>query len=386
MRVVIVVRSQSGVPGGAGVPGGQIGMVQLARALAAAGIDVEMFVGGRRMRYLRGLDGVRTTYFRWPAWLERIAQAGPSRVRASAAGLRRRRWLEAVANLPGLDAADVIHVQGLEDAERLLPRIGGPLVVTHWGRVRRWQAKGDGDREGLADRLERIRQQVRLVAIGEAQGQALAEVGLPPADVIPPGIDLDHFTPGDRAQAKLQLGMPAGQATVLYVGRLAPDKDVATLLRAFALPSPHAARSRLLVIGDGPLGAELQGLAHELGIGAATTFLPFVAHEDLPAYYRACDVTVVPSDRLETFCMVALEAIACGSPLIVTDQVPEIIRRFPTVPWVSPGDPAALRRQLDGALDGAIPPAGTAAMADYSWGGVARRYVRLYQSALRHEA
>ncbi|MGH4006717.1 MAG: hypothetical protein ACRDTH_00855 [Pseudonocardiaceae bacterium] len=77
---MIIMRSQSGVPGGAGVPGGQIGMVQLARALARLGVDAELFVGGCRMGYLSGLEGVATTYFRWPEWLDslfRIARPHP---------------------------------------------------------------------------------------------------------------------------------------------------------------------------------------------------------------------------------------------------------------------------------------------------------------------
>lgn len=387
MRVVIIIRSQSGVPGGAGVPGGQIGMVQLARALARFGVDVELFVGGRRMGYLSGLEGVATTYFRWPAWLDRLFRVGPARIRTLGADLRRRRWLDAVASLPGTAAADVIHVQGLEDAESLLTRLRGPLVVTHWGRVRRWRPSGSAPHdESLQRRLLRINENVKLVAIGEAQGEELAAAGMPPAEVIPPGIDLQHFTPGDRAEARRRTGLPADDGVVLYVGRLAADKNVETLLRAFALPSRHSRRTRLLIVGDGPLREPLQHLSGELGIDAATTFLPFVPHGDLPAYYRGCDVAVVPSDRLETFCMVALEAIACGCPLVVTYQVPEIVRRFPAVPAVAPYDAEDLRRRIDAALDGRVQPANNTRMADYDWSSVARRYIALYQSALRHAA
>ncbi|HUZ03174.1 MAG TPA: hypothetical protein VMU89_22745, partial [Thermomicrobiaceae bacterium] len=157
------MRSQSGVPGGAGVPGGQIGMVQLARALARLDVDVELFVGGRRMGYLTGLDGVTTTYFRWPAWLDRLIKLSPARIRTLAANLRRRRWLDAVASLPGIASADVIHVQGLEDAESLLTKFSGPLVVTHWGRVRRWRPRDPGpdDGQSLLHRIQRIRESVK---------------------------------------------------------------------------------------------------------------------------------------------------------------------------------------------------------------------------------
>ena len=149
MRVVMITRSQSGVPGGAGVPGGQIGMVQLARSLVRLGVDVELFVGGPLMSYVSGLDGVAAKCFRWPVWLDRLIRASPGQFRARGADLRRRRWVAAVAALPGIATADAIHVQGLLDTEALLTRFSGPVVVTHWGRVRRWQPQGlsaDADR------------------------------------------------------------------------------------------------------------------------------------------------------------------------------------------------------------------------------------------------
>ena len=84
--------------------------------------------------------------------------------------------------------------------------------------------------------------------------------------------------------------------------------------------------------------------------------------------------------------MVAPEAIACGCPLIVTHQVPEILERFPAVPSVAPYDVEELCRRISAALDGRVQPADNTRMADYDWSGVARRYVDLYQSALRRAA
>ena len=385
MKVLIHVRAQSGVPGGVGVPGGQIGMIQLARALARLGVDVELFVGGPRMSYLDGLDGVTTRYFHWPLWLDRLIKVSPAPVRTLGTNLRRRRWLRAVSSLTGPGGADVIHVQGLKDAEALLTEIGGPLVVTHWGRVNRWLPRESkpNENEALQRRVQLLRDNVRLAAIGEAQAAALTSAGLPPAEIIRPGIDLQHFSPGERAGARRRVQLPADAAVVLYVGRLAADKNVEALLTAFARLPPRSPRPRLLIIGDGPLGPKLHQLSSQLGIDESTTFLPFVPHKDLPWYYRAADVMVVPSNYLETFCMVALEAIACRCPLIVTDQVPEILRRFPTVPSVGPHDIEALCDHIGAALDGDVKPADGARMADYDWSGVARRYLDFYNTALR---
>lgn len=366
------------------MPGGQIGMVQLARALARLGVHVHLFVGGHRPRYLRGLEEVPATYFRWPAVLDRTFGTSPHGVRALGGRFRRRRWLDAVTTLAETDAWDVIHVQGMEDTETLLARLDGPLVSTHWGRVRRWQPDGVREHdESLRRRVARLREHVALVAIGESQGEEMEAVGLPPAAVIPPGIDLRHFAPGDRTDARQRVALPPDEGVILYVGRLAPDKNVEMLLRAFALPSRHTRRARLLVIGDGPLRQRLQALSAELGIEKRTTFQAFVPHQDLPAYYRAANITVVPSDRLETFCMVALEAIACGSPLVVTDQVPEMTRRFPAVPAVAPHDTQGLRQWIDEALEGRVQPVNRKRLADYDWSQVAHRYIALYQTAVR---
>lgn len=385
MKVVMIMRAQSGVPGGAGVPGGQIGMIQIAKGLARLNVDVELFIGGPRMSYLNDLEGVTTKYLRWPIWLDKLIKESPDRVRALGTNLRRRRWLKAVSSLTSQGDADVIHIQGMKDAEALLPAINGPLVVTHWGRVGKWlpdesKPNGNGD---LQRRMQLLRDNVKLVAIGEAQGVALTSAGLPPDDIIEPGIDLQHFSPGDRAEARRRVNLPTDVPIVLYVGRLAPDKNVESLMTAFARLRSRTPQPHLLVIGDGPLRPKLHELSTELGIHAMTTFLSFVPHQDLPSYYRAADVMVVPSNYLETFCMVALEAIACRCPLIVTDQVPEILRHFPNVPSAGPYDIDALCDHLSAALNGKVKPADDARMADYGWNNVARRYLDFYSTALR---
>ncbi|MGH3568073.1 MAG: glycosyltransferase family 4 protein [Pseudonocardia sp.] len=388
MRVLVIMRGQGGVPGRAGVPGGQIGMVQLARALSRLGVEVELFVGGPRPPYLAGLDDVRIDHFRWPAHWERAVAALPRPLQEPAAAFRRRRWLDAVSALPGLAAADVVHVQGLQDAEALLTRFTGRIVVTHWGRVNRWRAAGTArDEDALRIKLAALHRNTEIVAIGDVQAEELSSVGLPPVAVIPPGIDIEHFTPGDRTAARQVVGFGKDEELVLYVGRLTSDKNVETLMRAVASTSGHpGGRRHLLIVGDGPLREPLQRLAVDLSIDSMTTFRSFVPHSDLPAYYRASDVTVVPSDRLETFCMVALEAIACGSSLVVTDQVPEILRHFPGTPAVQPYDVVGMSRMIDEAVDGHTPPTIPIELTRYDWTSAARQYIDVYRSKTSRSA
>ncbi|WP_412737885.1 glycosyltransferase [Krasilnikovia sp. MM14-A1259] len=370
------------MPGGVGVPGGQIGMVQLARFLARGGSEVRLFVGGPRMKYLDGLDGVEPIHFRWPEWLDRLLRRGPRPIRDMGRRWRRRRWLSTVRRLLRAHPVDVIHVQGLEDAETLISAIEGPIVVTHWGRVRRWSSDTDDGQadSALARRLRRLRRNTEIVAIGQAQEAELARVGLPAVGVIPPGIDLDHFTPGDKAAARDHLGLAGGGGIVLYVGRLTPDKNVESLIRAFELLRDHPSRPRLLIVGTGSLRESLRSLSRDLGLDDMVRFIDFVPHHDLPQYFRACDVTVVPSDDLETFCMVGLEAIACRAPLLVTEHVPEITTRFPAVPWVTARDIPAMSREIARALDGDVAPADAAGLAEFGWDAIALKYVSLYKS------
>ncbi len=135
-------------------------------------------------------------------------------------------------------------------------------------------------------------------------------------DVVHPGVDLQTFTPGDRAAARAELGLPAGRPIVAFVGRIQPLKAPDVLLRAVAL-LPEV---RVLVAG-GPSGTGLASpdglrkLAAELGIADRVDFLPPQSRERLAQVYRAADLVAVPSYS-ESFGLVAVEAQACGTPVV----------------------------------------------------------------------
>jgi glycosyltransferase involved in cell wall biosynthesis len=131
------------------------------------------------------------------------------------------------------------------------------------------------------------------------------------------GVDADHFRPaaGDAARAGLQI--PQQAEVVLFVGALDAAhhfKGLSTLLRAFARVG--GAERRLLVVGDGDMRAHYQREAAELGIAGQACFAGRVAHAELPAYYAAADVVVLPSSPPESFGMVLIEGMACGKPVI----------------------------------------------------------------------
>jgi D-inositol-3-phosphate glycosyltransferase len=139
-------------------------------------------------------------------------------------------------------------------------------------------------------------------------------------DVVHPGVDLQVFSPGDKAEARRALGLDADEQVVAFVGRIQPLKAPDILLRAAATLTDLYPRLRVLVAG-GPSGSGLQApdtlmrLAAELGISARVSFLPPQPRGEIAAVYRAADLVAVPSYS-ESFGLVAIEAQACGTPVV----------------------------------------------------------------------
>jgi D-inositol-3-phosphate glycosyltransferase len=142
--------------------------------------------------------------------------------------------------------------------------------------------------------------------------------------VIPPGVDLQRFSPGDRLAARRRVGVPADAVVLLFVGRIQPLKGPDLLLQAAArmLADDPGLRATLQVLVVGaPSGSglaeprRLQELAVSLGVTDVVRFLPPQPPAQLAEHYRAADVAVVPSHN-ESFGLVALEAQACGTPVV----------------------------------------------------------------------
>jgi D-inositol-3-phosphate glycosyltransferase len=137
--------------------------------------------------------------------------------------------------------------------------------------------------------------------------------------VIPCGVNLDRFRPRDRADARATLGLPSERDIVLFVGRLEPLKGIEILIDAIA-ELEDSTPDLVVVGGDERASSYIAGLraqAERAGIGDRIHFAGAVAQESLPAYYSAADVCVVPS-YYESFGLVALEAMACGTPVIAS--------------------------------------------------------------------
>lgn len=189
---------------------------------------------------------------------------------------------------------------------------------------------------------------VRIVVSSPALGESAPELQefQSKCTVIPFGVESPNVEMTDAILSRAHaIRREANRPIVLFVGRLVPYKGVDVLLDA--LSGLDAAG---LIVGDGPMRAQLESSARALGIENRVWFVGSVSDEELAAMYRACDVFVLPSvTRQEAFGVVQLEAMAAGKPVISTDigtGVGWVNRNAETGFVVPPRDPVALREAI----------------------------------------
>lgn len=219
--------------------------------------------------------------------------------------------------------------------------------------------------------------------------------------IIPPGVDTSHFYPIPVDEAKEFIGAPVEDRMLLYVGRIEPLKGIDTLIQAIAhMQEGGAITGRdhyLVVIGGNPRGDEngvteemerLQNLCDELGLGDLVLFLGKRGQETLPYYYSAAEIVVVPS-HYESFGMVALEAMACGTPVVASQVggLAYLVKDGVTGYVVPNDDPVALGKQLSELVEQAdlrkiLGEQAAEYAIDYDWGKISTRMVDLYHAVL----
>lgn len=170
----------------------------------------------------------------------------------------------------------------------------------------------------------------RIIANTTTEAQELIRLyGADPHQtaVVHPGVDLGVFSPGDSTVARARVGLPQDARVLLFVGRIQPLKAPDVIIRLTAdlvERDPTLRHSLLSVICGGPSGAgperldQLHKLAADLGVSDVVRFLPPANRADLADLYRAADVVLVPSHS-ESFGLVAIEAQACGTPVVAAD-------------------------------------------------------------------
>jgi D-inositol-3-phosphate glycosyltransferase len=139
--------------------------------------------------------------------------------------------------------------------------------------------------------------------------------------IVPPGVDHAFFAPGHRPQARRAVALPSGGPLIAFVGRIQPLKGADIAVRVLGALAPRYEDIHLVIVGgpSGPHGeahlAELHAQVEANGLAEKVRFVSPQPHELLSTYYRAADLCIVPS-RSESFGLVALEAAACGTPVV----------------------------------------------------------------------
>ncbi|MEM1334421.1 MAG: glycosyltransferase [Actinomycetota bacterium] len=228
------------------------------------------------------------------------------------------------------------------------------------------------------------------VSCVEERDQFLRLYGRPDGEVaiVAPGVEHAFFAPGSRAGARAALGVDPDTPRVLFVGRIQPLKGPDVAIRALAAMRHDTAHLSIVGGASGRDGDDETDRAHrlvdELGLVERVEFVPPQPHHILSTHYRAADVVIVPS-RSESFGLVALEAAACGTPVVAAavGGLQSLVDDGETGYLVHGRDPAAYAERIDRIvadpdLAGAMSAAAVARASTYTWRTAAQRLRWLY--------
>jgi D-inositol-3-phosphate glycosyltransferase len=270
-------------------------------------------------------------------------------------------------------------------------------------RVARLPGEAEGDYRVDGER-EVLRQADRIVAATPAelaQLQWLYQADVRNAVIIPPGVDLSHFYPIPAEEAKEFISLPPCDPLLLFVGRIEPLKGIDTLIEAIAIMRQRQVYVCLTVVG-GSLDdeqaaitdemARLQALREKYNLQDLVAFLGRRSQDTLPYYYSAAQAVVVPS-HYESFGMVALEAMACGTPVVASQVggLAFLVQDGVTGFTVPVDEPQALADRLitliqDAPLRKRMGEQAAAFAKEYGWDKIAPRIVKLYDELLEARA
>jgi D-inositol-3-phosphate glycosyltransferase len=301
---------------------------------------------------------------------------------------------------PDLPPADVIHanywLSGIS-GHAIKHRLGLPLVST-FHTLERVKAEASPEEVEAAEPGRRANAEAEIIGCSDAmlascevEARQLVELygaSEERIEIVPLGVDHAFFSPGDRAQARRAVGVEVEGPLLLFVGRIQPLKGADVAVRVANL----LGGVRLVIVGgpSGPHGpAELvsvRALVRELGLAGRVCFVPPQPHELLSSWYRAADVCLVPS-RSESFGLVALEAAACGTPVVASavGGLTAIVEHGRTGQLVEGRSAQGFAAATAALLDDPIGSLGVGLQAAerarrYSWKTAAARLRRLYGS------
>ncbi len=225
---------------------------------------------------------------------------------------------------------DLIHVHGhpyLSSflAAKIAKRYGKPLVLTQHNTFIEYNNFWD-DIEKLNDLAigkQVLKEADKIIVVSNATRNYVLSLGADPEkiEVVHNGVDLNRFKPltGIRDEMRKKLEIPQDSSVALTVRRLVYKNGIDTLIESAKIAIKKNPRLVFIVIGKGPDFAEVKEKIVQLGMQRNFRLMGFISDEDLPFYYNVADFFVLPSKSGEGLPLVALEAMACGVPVIATN-------------------------------------------------------------------
>lgn len=275
---------------------------------------------------------------------------------------------------------------------------GHPMVVHFQGP---WGLEGGAERQSaltvrIKTSVERAvyRRAAAFIVLSQPFGQILEHrFGVPPhkIHVIPGGVDVSRFAIREsRAECRAALGWPQDRPIVLAVRRLMRRMGLDDLVSAAARLRERVPNALIIIAGTGPIHAELERQIESLGLADNVRLLGFLPDAQLPAAYRAADVTVVPTVSLEGFGLIVVESLAAGTPCLVTPVggLPEAVSGLSRALVLRSTGAEAIADGLGDALTGkmALPAARECAefaRRNFDWPVIAERVRLVYEEAAR---
>lgn len=212
----------------------------------------------------------------------------------------------------------------------------------------------------------------RFIVLSKAFGDILHQEYQVPwskIHVIPGGVDLSRFQLNrSRLEARSQLNWPQNRPILFTARRLVHRVGLDKLLMAVAMIKPQIPDIWLAIAGKGPLQADLQQQATDLGLHDNVKFLGFLPDDQLPIAYQAADLSVMPSQSLEGFGLAVLESLACGTPALCTPVggMPEILEPFSPNLITTSTEATAIAERLEALLIGKVPMPSREACQEYA--------------------